>query len=68
MYRYYLTQRPPMPGASPRHPGMIMADYGYKKCVYSGIKAWGHADYPQKLSDRDITDYELVYGGQLDGE
>ena len=69
MFRYYLTQRPPMPGAVPKHPGMIVEDYGCKKCVDGSIYAYGHVDYPMILPERERFDYELIegYGGNVCG-
>ena len=63
-YRYYLTQRPPSPGAQPK--GFIaMEDYGVRKPLSNGKLAWGHVDYKEKLTKGQVTEYELKYGGQL---
>lgn len=67
MYRYYLTQRPPVPGAVPNNPGMEIEDYGIKRYVGGGMHAWGHVDYVDKLKTEVVSQYELVYGGQSDG-
>ena len=74
LYKYYLKARGPSPGAQPS--GFVaMEDYGVrktcrKKCfgyekffddVY--FKAWGYVYYEEKLTQKQIDDYELVYGG-----
>lgn len=70
LYKYYLQARGPSPGAQPN--GFIaMEDYGVRKLcfVYDKFfdhvyfKAWGHVFYKEKLTQKQINDYELVYGG-----
>ena len=65
MYRYYLTQRPPVPGAVPEMKDMEIEDYGSKQYVGGGMHAWGHVDYPDKLKLEAVNQYELVYGGPV---
>ena len=72
MYRYYLTQRLPEPEAVPKHPGMIVEDYGEKKKIGTvrtevgdyGVYAWGHVDYPQQIPRAEIKTFELLYLGK----
>ena len=70
LYKYYLKARAPSPGAQPN--GFIaMEDYGVRKLcfVYDTFfdhvyfKAWGYVYYKEKLTQKQIDDYELVYGG-----
>lgn len=65
MYRYYLTQRPPVPGAVPNKKGMEVEDYGTKQYVGGGMYAWGRADYPQKLKPEEQYRYELIFEGVI---
>jgi len=52
-YRYYMTQRPPSPGAQPR--GSInVVSYDNKK-----DGAWGYVEYEKPLTDKQVKDYEL---------
>ena len=71
LYKYYLKARAPSPGAQPS--GFVgKVDYENRKIVgennkTSGeveyFKAWGHVFYKEKLTQKQIDDYELVYGG-----
>jgi hypothetical protein len=65
MYRYYLTQRPPVPGAVPKMKGMEIEDYGSKQYVGGGMHAWGHVDYKKELVPEVARRYELKYGGPV---
>lgn len=52
-YRYYMTQRPPSPGAQPK---------GSTNLVIYDTKtegAWGYVEYREPLTEKQITDYEL---------
>jgi len=67
MFRYYLTQRPPMPGAFPNRPdnrAVSIEDYDGRKPV-SGLSkpAWGAVTYEKPLSNRHIREYELAEAG-----
>jgi hypothetical protein len=60
-YRYYMTQRPPMPGALPKAglQGIIENDpdkpYREARCrVYAVLV------YSRELTEKEISDYELV--------
>ena len=60
MNRYYLTERPPMPGTIPRGCINIM-DFGIKKYVQEiDREAWGWVEYERELTDKEISEYELV--------
>ena len=52
MYRYYLTQRPPEPGAVPKHPGMIVEDYGEKKKIGTVVGAW--IPVSERLPEKEV--------------
>ena len=64
MYKYYMTQRPPMPGAMPK------LDLVNIQCLdpndiisWLGKGAYALLTYSQPLSGKDISDYELTpYG------
>lgn len=68
-YRYYLTQRPPMPGAFPNKEGNRAerihenekreAQVVYKPTV---ILTYGYVEYPKVLSSEDVKAYELTPG------
>lgn len=61
MNRYYLTERPPMPGTIPRGCINIM-DFGRKKYVQEiDREAWGWVEYEWKLTQEEISNYELIY-------
>ena len=52
-YRYYMTQRPPGPGAQPRGSINIVA-YDAKT-----DGAWGYIEYKEPLTDKQVENYEL---------
>ena len=56
-YRYYLTQRPPAPGAIPRGSKNTVS-FDTKQEV-DGLEAWGYVEYDKPLTDEQISDYEL---------
>lgn len=60
-YRYYLTQRPPVPGAVPES-GRIRAveDFGGRKYVQKIGEAYGYVEYDQPLTQIQIHSYELT--------
>ena len=60
IYSYYMTQRPPMPGAQPE--GMIsFVDYNERRFIPElGRKAWAIIRYERELTPEEISDYELV--------
>lgn len=64
MYRYYLTQRGPGPGAIPKvwdNLATKVEDFGTKKYVEEiNCKAWGYAEYAKPLTAKQIEAYELI--------
>lgn len=55
--RYGMLMRPPGPGAVPKKGLLDMGfDEGYAP---SGHHVWGWAEYDRKLSDEELSDYEL---------
>ena len=60
-YRYYLTQRPPMPGAVPEGNKVIGAeDFVTKREVPMIGEAYGYVEYDHPLTNKQIRDYELT--------
>ena len=57
-YRYYLTQRPPSPGAIPS--GSINTVSFDDKQDVDGLEAWGYVEYDKPLTENQISDYELT--------
>ena len=68
-YVYYMTQRPPSPGAMPRKGLVDMKDFGTKILVpILNIEAWGKIIYDRPLTDDEIWNYELTRGGVIEYE
>lgn len=64
MYRYYLTKRPPAPGAIPPNPGAVY-NYGANGSSFDRLgQVWGYAEYEEELSPDICKAYELTPGGQ----
>lgn len=63
MFRYYLSQRPPMPGAFPRFAATV-EDFGERKEV-PGVRrpVWGYVEYEAPLSHSQMEQYELREAG-----
>ena len=61
MYSYYMTQRPPMPGAMPTE-GLEFIDENTQLRFINeiGREAYARLTYNRELTDKEITDYELV--------
>ncbi|MBR1561216.1 MAG: hypothetical protein IJ646_13345 [Clostridia bacterium] len=59
VYRYYCQFRPPMPGAIPRNSVVNTASFDYKQS-FNGIGCWGWVEYSRELTEKEISDYELV--------
>lgn len=58
--RYYLTNRPPVPGAIPAG-ARAVANYAEPTYIDSISKtAHGWAEYDRALTDQEISDYELI--------
>ena len=59
VYRYYCLYRPPMPGSVPMKDLDRVEDFGYPMSC-GDRKAWGCVDYTRELTEKEISDYELV--------
>jgi len=63
-YRYYLTQRPPSLGTFPKPKDNRIIDiveFEDKKFIHNiYCKAWGYVEYEKPLTDKEISDYELI--------
>lgn len=60
-YRYYLTQRPPTPGAVPESRKVTaVEDFGWKKYVQKIGEAYGYVEYREPLTPEQIREYELT--------
>lgn len=63
MYRYYMTKRPPAPGAAPRTPAQVWT-YGANGVEFDRLgRVWGYVEYEQELTPQEVADYELTPGG-----
>lgn len=63
MERYYLTQRPPLPGAIPAGAANTHT-YGANGAAFPKIgKVWGFAEYESPLTPEQVSAYELTPGG-----
>ena len=61
---YYMTQRPPMLGAMPKE-GLVrwemLDDDGRRVfCDKIGLEAYAKLEYSRELTEKEISDYELV--------
>lgn len=63
MYRYYLTKRPPAPGAIPGGAANVHS-YGMNGTEFDSIRGrvWGFAEYEQELDPAQVDAYELTPG------
>ena len=59
-YRYYATQRPPMPGCIPKGASEFVFLDERPLVEEIGRPAWGYAEYSRKLTNVEIAEYELV--------
>lgn len=67
-YRYFSTLRPVAPGTFPKEGVVEIHNFDRRKFVEEiDWNAWGYIDYRRKLTDKEIHDYELAYGGEIDG-
>lgn len=61
LYRYYMTQRPPMPGAMPQKDLFLIEDLDQRDVIpYLGKGAYAMIAYTRPLTDKEIKEYELV--------
>lgn len=67
VFRYYLTQRPPMPGAFPKPEGVNvwgLESFDDKRLVpMLHSQAWGYVEYDAPLTQKQIRQYELREAG-----
>lgn len=60
IYCYFMTQRPPMPGAMPKEGLYEIEDYDAKKFVPEvGCTAYAKLYYGRELSKEEVKQYEL---------
>lgn len=60
LYSYYTVKRPPDIGTVPKD-FVDVKSYGERKQVLQdGTQAWGEVTYKRKLTDNEISSYELV--------
>ena len=67
LYKYYLLRRPPAPGALPTKGLFRIKDFGMKKEIEGTMHAWGYALYTRRLEPEEVKQYELAYGGEVEG-
>ncbi len=58
MYAYYMTMRPPMPGAQP-HGMDHFEEYEQRTEMPDGTMAWATIYYKRELTEDEIRTYEL---------
>ncbi len=70
MYRYYLTQRPAMPGTFHKPQGnRVLSIENFDErtfCEEIGREAWGYVEYEKPVSAVLLRNYEMVEGGACD--
>ncbi len=59
MYRYYTTQRPPMPGSIPKDGLISVVSFDRRTRVEHIGECWGYAMYKHRLTPAAMKDYEL---------
>lgn len=66
MYRYFLPERPPMPGTVPKHDLDHVCEFDSKMMVLfeNGrmVECYGYAEYAKPLTEQEIKEYELIPG------
>lgn len=66
MNRYFLPERPPMPGTIPKQGLEYACDFGDRMPIVfpngKTVKCYGYVEYNRELSDQEIKDYELLEG------
>ena len=67
VYRYYLTQRPAMPGTFPKPQGnRVLSIENYDErtfCEEIGREAWGYVEYEKPVSEVLLRNFEMAEGG-----
>lgn len=68
MYRYFMTQRPPMPGAQPKLGLCSIEDLDKNVQISSlGKGAYAILTYSRPLTKKEMVDYELTPCADKDG-
>ena len=69
-YTYVCRMRPPMPGTIPKNglKDIIYPPDGIDTVIIHGheVNNWGTVIYDRPLTDRELSDYELVRKGVAD--
>jgi hypothetical protein len=60
MFAYYMTQRPPMPGAQPRNDLVEIEELDPTKPIEGVGRAYAKLIYSRPLTDAEISDFELM--------
>lgn len=69
MARYYMTQRPPMPGAMPKQGLVDIEDLDPDNIIPEiGKGAYAFPTYSEPLNRKSVCDYELTTYGQQKSE
>lgn len=69
VYRYYTIFRPPGPGAVPSKGLVRVAGFDDRVHVPSQrLRVWGWAEYNRKLTEREISQYELGGSDEFDAD
>ena len=64
MFRYYLRQRPPMPGAFPHSRSAVnIVGFDERKEIPNVGPAWGYVEYESALPMKEVRNYELREAG-----
>ena len=64
MYWYYMTQRPPMPGAYPRGAEAVEEYLRPVEIPGAGSHVYGRVGYREPLREEDVWAYELTPCGE----
>ena len=60
-YKYYCVHRPPMPGAIPNRGIIEIKDNDRRERMEgSPCDVWGYVVYDRELTEKEISDYELL--------
>ena len=63
LYRYYCPMREPAPGAVPKNGMENVYWYGCRQFVeIAGREVWGWVEYNRELSEKEVSNYELIKG------
>lgn len=73
LYRYESTQRPVGLGTFPKRGAVETWNYGLGRGIThdengNEIMSWGYIAYNRKLTEKEMSDYELTYSGEMDPE